>query len=495
MKSITLPWATPTLSKQPSFTRQETERFSWLTRLSDIRKPRKALFLNLAKQLKWPSEVFTILDLAFKSGLTRHYIWDLQGIPANLLPAFGFAMGLFKRGVTSHTKDPFWSPLKTPAGECQIDIVSSGEALNSVGVSRALGYTQDQINSLADLCTVIDENILDLYASVFKDNGQIIVIEPTEKNKSWSQVSRILSHWLDLGSPKNWLIVGGGITSDIAMFAASLIGANVTILPTTLLSMIDASTGGKTGINYFPFGKNQIGTFYYPQKIVVAPKFLETLPRREILSGGAEGLKHAILGLNEPLAAELALSLKEDNRTALANLLGTLIDTKVSIVAQDSFETLNIRDALNMGHTLAHALEAFSQEKKVRNPIRHGEAVALGLVFDLLISEKNGLLSQKKFSTFMDFIKESGVLLSVPDLGKALGQKNRGTLATVINEFLPYLFNDKKNTLHSGNFANILWIVPTDQKDSFPFFKKVTITLGQAQSIWQHLVFNILTPK
>ena len=194
----------------------------------------------------------------------------------------------------------------------------------------------------------------------------MLLLELNESNKSLATIAEIKDYWKKINCPTDWVIIGGGVALDCVSFAASLCRASYTSYPTTLLSMVDAATGGKTGVNCFPYGKNLIGSFHPPQQIIICSKWLSTLPLREWISGSSECIKHGLLLGDKKFINKLIAVLKDRNYQELNNLLPQLIKVKQTVVRRDPYETKEIRQILNYGHTLAHALEAVSQQEKKR---------------------------------------------------------------------------------------------------------------------------------
>jgi len=238
----------------------------------------------------------------------------------------------------------------------------------------------------------------------------LVVLPSGEASKTLSQVQRILSRALDAGLPRSatFLAVGGGAVSDVVGFSASLYlrGVPVVFVPTTLLGMVDASIGGKTGINYDGF-KNMVGTFYPAREVRIFVDALETLDEREFRSGLAEVIKagllddEAILLRLEELAGVVAASTAGSgaSRGALARLRGDssalmeMIDRAIAVkanVVERDFRESGLRAHLNLGHTFAHALEA----SVGLGAWTHGDAVAWGICRALDLGRNMGLTDE-----------------------------------------------------------------------------------------------------
>ena len=207
-----------------------------------------------------------------------------------------------------------------------------------------------------------------------------LILEPGESEKNWHSVEMILEKALSLGMARDsvFIGIGGGVVLDMTAFAASLYmrGARTVLVPTTLLSAVDATLGGKTGIDYGG-AKNIIGTFYPAESVVIAPQTLRTLPDREYRCGLGEVIKHAFLSSDHDLYDFLVDNRKDvlsRDRQALSTMLSLSLQVKASYIERDPEERKGIRQALNLGHTFAHALESIEDFR-----VKHGTAVAWGL--------------------------------------------------------------------------------------------------------------------
>ncbi len=217
-----------------------------------------------------------------------------------------------------------------------------------------------------------------------------------EENKNYLEVQKIQAKLLKAGYGRDTLLIaiGGGITGDIAGFAAStyMRGIPFVQVPTTILAAVDSSVGGKTGIN-FSEGKNIIGSFWQPEAVFVAESFFETLPERELISGFGEILKYAYLSEKRffNFVSKSFSKYLQKNEKVLTKLIAESVKIKASVVAEDENEK-GLRRILNLGHTFGHALEVEQSHK-----IKHGEAVIVGLLSALELSRLNGLLTSEKF--------------------------------------------------------------------------------------------------
>jgi 3-dehydroquinate synthase len=247
------------------------------------------------------------------------------------------------------------------------------------------------------------------------------VVEPGEDAKSWAVLERLCDWLLALGVTRkdHVFALGGGVVGDLVGFACSVVkrGVGFVQLPTTLLAQVDSSVGGKTAINTAA-GKNLIGAFHQPARVLIDPLVLSTLPEREMRAGYAEVLKYGLLGDaaffawleangNKVLAREPA---------ALEQAIATSIAMKARIVAADERETQDLRALLNLGHTFGHALEA---ETGFSDRLLHGEAVALGMVLAAKYSARRGEISAADAARAEAAIAAAGLPARLADLGLA----------------------------------------------------------------------------
>jgi 3-dehydroquinate synthase len=215
--------------------------------------------------------------------------------------------------------------------------------------------------------------------------AEVIEIKSGEQSKSIDNVIGIWKNFSDFKLDRNSLVInlGGGMICDLGGFAASTYkrGIDFINIPTTLLSMVDAAIGGKTGINFLGF-KNQIGVFKNPNFILIDIKFLKTLPYREFLSGYAEVIKHSLI--IDPILWELLKNNNPKDNNIDYEIIKRAVLVKHNIVITDPKEK-NIRKILNFGHTIGHAFESYSLNNDA-HPLTHGEAVAMGIICELYLS-------------------------------------------------------------------------------------------------------------
>jgi len=265
-------------------------------------------------------------------------------------------------------------------------------------------------NLPVNIFAVIDKNVLKFHrAKLFaefenpKGKFDFIIIDASEKIKSHSTLEKIYTRLLNKNFGRDTLIlgIGGGLTGDIAGFAAATFmrGVKYAHIPTTLLAMVDSSIGGKTGIN-FGKTKNVVGAFYQPEFVLADTDFLNSLSQREILCGLGEIVKTAFLTDTKYynyLQKNLAEAFKLE-ANVIKKLVSDSAQFKINIVEKDEKEA-GLRKILNLGHTFAHAVEVDQNYK-----IKHGEAVIIGLVCALILSNRLGILADTKFETYKVFI-------------------------------------------------------------------------------------------
>lgn len=254
-----------------------------------------------------------------------------------------------------------------------------------------------------------------------------------ERHKSLRTAEASLEAFSEAGLSRTDAVValGGGVVGDLAGFAAATYLRGIAFLqvPTTLLSMIDSSVGGKTGVNS-AFGKNLIGAFHQPSGVLIDVSTLATLPERELKAGFCEMIKHGAIGNRQLLSrtsdllagsylSKFSNHLNSRNfRAELSNLIASNVEFKARIVAGDERESSNRMNAtsrkiLNFGHTLAHALEKVTNYRY----FKHGEAVGYGILFAAELSKSLALCSQKDVNLLYDVVHRVGILPSLAGIG------------------------------------------------------------------------------
>lgn len=246
---------------------------------------------------------------------------------------------------------------------------------------------------------LVDENTKRCCYPVIKDllNGAVVMeIVSGEEHKSLRTCEFVWEQLSKQNADRKALLVnlGGGVIGDLGGFAASCYKRGIPFIniPTTLLAMVDAAVGGKTGIDFMGF-KNQVGLFAEPWAVFVEPEFLKTLPDRELTSGFAEVIKHYLIADREAFV-ELLNTRPAIREMDFGKLVGRNISIKQQIVEQDPNER-GVRKALNFGHTIGHALESLFLSEG-RNRLLHGEAIAAGMICEGYIASKKNLLQPQE---------------------------------------------------------------------------------------------------
>ena len=308
--------------------------------------------------------------------------------------------------------------------------------------------------------------------SLPKKGVLIYYFNASEKNKNQKSVDNVLSILLSKNFNRNDCIisVGGGITGDVSGFVASIFkrGLKFVNIPTTLLSQVDSSIGGKTGINS-KYGKNLIGAFYQPSLVISDINFLKSLPKREIICGYGEILKHALivdrkffnfLNINGPKVINLESPLIEKTIFKSCSI-------KKKVVEADEKE-IGIRKILNFGHTFAHAYEATLGYSKRLN---HGEAVILGIKTAAKFSLITNILSIKEFKLIENHLNK----LNLPrNIKRFFSVRN-------LNKILSFMRKDKKNNTNKVNLVLLqkigspIYKLQFDEKEISLFLKKELI--------------------
>lgn len=262
--------------------------------------------------------------------------------------------------------------------------------MSKISICRSISELHTLLPQNGKIFAIIDNNLKDYYR--FFDNCYIIETQTSEKLKTLSTVETLAERLLEAGADRSSFIlgVGGGITSDLTGFLASIYkrGVNFAFVPTTLLSMCDASIGGKNGVNFHSF-KNMLGVIREPSQVIICPEFLKSLSVRQLRSGSAEVLKTFMIYDAEyyrkavNLFSRIASNGLEGTMEELVDVIGKCASYKQAVVARDLNEH-GERRLLNLGHSFAHAIESCglsdsNTELAASGQYSHGEAVAVGL--------------------------------------------------------------------------------------------------------------------
>ncbi len=289
-----------------------------------------------------------------------------------------------------------------------------------------------------------DATTAELCAPILKDSAELrhavqIVIGATDANKTLETLASVWTALSNGGASRHSLLVnvGGGMVSDLGGFATSTFKRGIAYInvPTTLLSMVDASVGGKTAINFNGL-KNEIGVFNAPRRVIVDTEFLRSLDTDNLLSGYAEMIKHGLISNDKTWAQLMNFSFNDSDIAELHDMVADSIDIKANIVEQDPHEH-GIRKALNVGHTAGHALESFALSQG--SPVLHGYAVAWGLVCELFLSRTKKNFPSMQMQQTIGYIRE-----------------NYGAMAYTCKDYdrlFEFMCHDKKNVGGIINFT------------------------------------------
>ena len=285
-------------------------------------------------------------------------------------------------------------------------------------------------------------NLMDLFGfdlmTVLNESGfncDFITLPVGEASKSLNEFSRVISQMVEFGCDRKTTIIalGGGVVGDVSGFVASsfMRGIDYYQIPTTLLSMVDSSIGGKTGINIAE-GKNLVGAIYQPKGVLIDPVILESLPQEEVFAGLGEIIKYGAIW-DKTFLIDISTWLEDIDSFPFEDAIRKSCKIKAEVVSKDEREG-DLRRILNFGHTIGHALESHLGYGE----IRHGEAVALGMKCAGFISQKLNLLSKEELSTLNQTINR----LPLPQLPHING-----------NHLMPFIKTDKKSEKGVLNFV------------------------------------------
>ena len=266
-----------------------------------------------------------------------------------------------------------------------------------------------------------------------------IIIGAEDVHKNLETLASVWQALSEQGATRHSLLInlGGGMVTDLGGFAAATFKRGIAYIniPTSLLSMVDASVGGKTGINFNGL-KNEIGVFAPASSVLLETEFLRSLDAHNFFSGYAEMLKHGLISTPEHLAELLSFDTEQIDYAALKAMVGRSVQVKENIVEQDPKEH-GIRKALNLGHTIGHAFESLALAEN--RPVLHGYAVAWGIVCELYLSHIKTGFPKEKMRQTIQFIKE-----------------NYGAFAFNCKQYdrlYELMLHDKKNTAGIINFT------------------------------------------
>ncbi|WP_294286175.1 3-dehydroquinate synthase [uncultured Chryseobacterium sp.] len=299
--------------------------------------------------------------------------------------------------------------------------------------------------SFSKIFILVDENTHEYCLPVLLGNMEtdlgfeILEIEAGEEMKNIQTANQLWEILTEMQADRKALVInlGGGVITDMGGFVAATYKRGIPFIniPTTLLSMCDASIGGKTGIDLMHY-KNMVGTFTFPERIFVYPKFLETLPFKELRSGFAEMLKHGLIA--DKIHWESLTRINKLDIEGIIPHIETSIGIKQEVVNKD-FQEKNIRKTLNFGHTIGHAVESLCLHQG--NPVLHGEAVAMGMIAETHLAYLEELISEEDSTVIIECLQKYYPYLDISDFKD--------------EAILDLLWNDKKNADRKINFSLI----------------------------------------
>ena len=235
------------------------------------------------------------------------------------------------------------------------------------------------------------------------EEAEVLVVANGENSKSMETCFVLWKKLTDLNINRGDLLInlGGGMVSDLGGFVAASYkrGMSYINIPTTLLAQVDASIGGKTGVNFHHL-KNLIGSIYLPENVFIYPGFLKTLPHRQVLSGFAEVIKSGLI--SDEILWRKITNLDGISPETIDDLIEDSCNVKLNIVQSDLLEK-NVRKTLNFGHTIGHAIETHSMQNH-SNPCFHGEAIAMGMISESYISFQRDQISQRELEEIVSFL-------------------------------------------------------------------------------------------
>ncbi|MGV7108019.1 3-dehydroquinate synthase [Flavobacterium sp. U410] len=292
---------------------------------------------------------------------------------------------------------------------------------------------------------IVDENTSQYCLPVFLSQLvteitiEIIELEAGEQYKNIATCLEVWQAMTDLGGDRKSIVLnlGGGVVTDLGSFVACTFkrGIDFINVPTTLLSMVDASVGGKNGVDLGNL-KNQIGIIREPKAVLIDTAFLSSLSAREMRSGLAEMLKHGLIA--DRTYWDKFKNLKDLNTEDLDNLIHQSVEIKNSVVSEDLTEN-GIRKSLNFGHTLGHAIESYFLENENKENLLHGEAIALGMILEAYLSMAKGYLTSEEYQE---------IKYHLNDIYEAVDFNEKD-----IQNIIDLMIYDKKNEFGKVQFA------------------------------------------
>ncbi len=342
--------------------------------------------------------------------------------------------------------------LTTKGSSAACEILIKEELLSRLRASIE-SLLEDEVSSIV---VITDSNVRKIYGNQLRRDlsklakTHLVSFKAGESSKTLETATILLSKLAALDLDRKGIVVslGGGVVGDLAGFVASVYkrGIKYFQVPTTLLAQVDSSIGGKTGVDS-EWGKNQIGTFYYPRGVLIDPLALKTLPNSELINGLGEIIKYSVIA-NRRMFERLAKS-RLDSAEVLSRFIPECCAIKVGVVSKDPSEQ-NLRSVLNYGHTVGHALEAESNYS-----LSHGKSIVLGMLAEGWISRQLGSFNQDDYEEQQALIQSLGVSADLPNLDEnklvRLALADKKSSSGVIRMSLPERIG-KMHTTKSGSF-------------------------------------------
>ena len=295
-----------------------------------------------------------------------------------------------------------------------------------VNLGKGYEIKLGRIEKLPTGFIITDKNLASKYPELLERRGKFI-IEPGEKSKNLDVYREILEEIKDKKIDRI-IGFGGGVVGDLSGFVASTYkrGVELIHIPTSLIGMVDSSIGGKTGVNLGK-NKNYVGSFYQPEKVLIDPNFLATLPEKEFKSGLAEVIKYGAI-FERPDLNKIG---KVKKNGEINEIIKKCCEVKARVVEKDVLDA-GYRHTLNFGHTIGHAIELLAG-------LKHGEAISIGMIKELELGEKLGYVNGDKKELVKNTLKKNGLPVEMPniDIDKAIGlmrYDKKGSMVFVFDE-------------------------------------------------------------
>ncbi|HSX08977.1 MAG TPA: 3-dehydroquinate synthase [Candidatus Saccharimonadales bacterium] len=262
---------------------------------------------------------------------------------------------------------------------------------------------------------IVAPHYLEKLQNALQSHAEVVMLPPGESAKDITYLSKIWQGMIDAKLDRKSLVInlGGGVIGDIGGFAASTYMRGIAFIniPTTLLAQVDESVGGKTMIDFYGI-KNIVGTFYQPSAVIIDVETLQSLPKRQILSGFAEIIKHGIIRDEDYFQLVTSKKPMDFSKTELIDIIERSNEIKSEIVQNDENEN-GLRKIVNFGHSIGHAIEALSLGTD--KPLLHGEAVSIGMVIESNIAVKVGLLPKSDAEVIKQSLHDVELPVEIPD--------------------------------------------------------------------------------